>query len=465
MPLVLPAMGIAFTALAAFLAAVESALGFFPRHDAELGAAHRRGTALADILTEPREHLNAMRFLRVWCEMAAAVAVAIFLVGLLGNEWIAGLIATVVMALLGFILVGVSPRQLGRLHAGALVARTAGLVHFLRRALGPIPGWLIRVGSVVARDAPSGHAAFVSEEEFREFVDRASDSDVLEDNEAELIHSVFDLGETMVRSVMVPRTDIVTVDHADTLEAALERFLATGFSRAPVIDGSADHIQGILYLKDVVATLHGLAPDAVPPTVPQLARSVRYVPESKPVADLLKELQHESTHVAIVVDEYGGTAGLVTLEDLIEEIVGEISDEYDSVHPDVQSLGGDRYRIRAGMAVDALGALFGKDIDDDEVDTVGGFLAKHLGKIPVIGDRAEVAGIVMEAERMEASRNRVSHVIATAAAPPENEGAGTGTLDSTAPSNTAPSNTATPGGNGAAAAPRTFSPPATQEQS
>ncbi|MFC8304777.1 hemolysin family protein [Specibacter sp. NPDC057265] len=456
MPLVLPAMGIAFTALAAFLAAVESALGFFPRHDAELVAAQERGSSLARILDQPQEHLNAMRFLRVWCEMAAAVAVAIFLMGLLGNEWLAGLLATVVMALLGFILVGVSPRQLGRLHAVALVGRTASLVHFLRRALGPIPQWLIRLGSALAKGAPAGHDGFVSEEEFREFVDRASDSDTLEDNEAELIHSVFDLGETMVRSVMVPRTDIVSVDHLAPLEAALESFLATGFSRAPVIDGSADHIQGILYLKDVVATLHRLAPDEVPPTVPQLARPVRYVPESKPVADLLKELQGESTHVAIVVDEYGGTAGLVTLEDLIEEIVGEISDEYDSVSPEVQSLGSDRYRIRARMAVDALGELFGKDLDDDEVDTVGGFLAKHLGKIPVIGDRVEVAGLVLEAERMEASRNRVSHVIASAAAPPENE---VGNPEH--PS----SNTATTSADGTVEAPNKTHHSAAQEQS
>lgn len=421
MHVVLPAMGILFTALAAFLAAVESALSFFPRHDAEFVAAHKRGSALASVLAEPQEHLNTMRFLRVWCEMAAAVAVAIFLMGLIGNEWIAGLIATVVMALLGFILVGVSPRQLGRLHAAALVARSAGLVHFLRRILGPIPQWLIALGSTLAKDGPSAHEAFVSEEEFREFVDRASESDMLEDNEAELIHSVFDLGETMVRSVMVPRTDIVSVDHADTLEEALGVFLSTGFSRAPVIDGSADHIQGILYLKDVVATLHRLESNEVRPTATQLARAVRYVPESKPVADLLKELQRESTHVAIVVDEYGGTAGLVTLEDLIEEIVGEISDEYDSVSPDVQSLGNGRYRIRARMAVDALGELFGKDIDDDEVDTVGGFLAKHLGKIPTLGDRVEIAGIALEAERMEAGHNRVSHVIASTATPLENE--------------------------------------------
>lgn len=418
---VLPVMGLFFTAFAAFLAAVESALNFFPRHDAEAIAAHGRGKSLQKILDGPNEHLNTLRFWRVWCEMAAAVAVAIFLTGLLGNVWLSGLIATVVMAVLGFMLVGVSPRRLGRLHAAALVGRSSWLVHLLRRVLGPIPQWLIRLGSLLAKDAPTGDTAFVSEEEFREFVDRASESDMIEDNEAELIHSVFDLGETMVRSVMVPRTDIVSVDQHDTLEEALETFLTTGYSRIPVIGESTDHIQGILYLKDVVATLHRLNADESRPQLSQLARNVRYVPESKAVDELLKELQRESTHVAIVVDEYGGTAGLVTLEDLIEEIVGEIADEYDLVSPDVQSLGEGRFRIRARMAVDELGELFDKDIDDDEVDTVGGFLAKHLGKIPAVGDSVEVNGILLEAERMEAAHNRVSHVIATAVEPAEND--------------------------------------------
>ncbi len=425
----LPIVGILFTIMAAFMAALESALSFFPRHDAESVATHGRGRSLQKVLAEPRPHLNALRFWRVWSEMAAAVAVAIFLVGLIGNEWIAGLIGTVVMAVLGFMLVGVSPRRLGRLHAGTLVGGSAWLIHLLCRILGPIPEWLILIGSAVAKDAPAGDETFVSEGEFREFVDRASESDMIEDNEAELIHSVFDLGETMVRAVMVPRTDIVSIDQILTLDEALEVFLGSGYSRIPVIAGSTDHILGILYLKDVVATLHRLSDGEAQPLAAQLARNVRYVPESKPVDDLLNELQRESTHMAIVVDEYGGTAGLVTLEDLIEEIVGEIADEYDLVAPDVQDLGDGRYRIRSRMAVDELGELFDKDLDDDEVDTVGGFMAKHLGKIPSLGNTVEVNGILLLVERMEASRNRVSHVIASAVEPADNGNTELRTLD------------------------------------
>ncbi|MBP2414445.1 CBS domain containing-hemolysin-like protein [Arthrobacter stackebrandtii] len=417
----LPVMGVLFTAMAAFLAALESALSFFPRHDSEAVAARGRRPSLEKVLAEPAVHLNALRFWRVWSEMAAAVAVAMFLVRLLDNEWIAGLIATVVMAVLGFMLVGVSPRQLGRMHAAGLSARFAWLIHLLRRILGPVPEWLIRLGSVLAKGAPGGDDAFVSEEEFREFVDRASEADMIEDDEAELIHSVFDLGETMVRAVMVPRTDIVSADQGATLEEALEIFLRSGFSRIPVIRDSSDHILGVLYLKDVVATLHRLSDRDERPTVEQLARSVRYVPESKTVADLLKELQRESTHFAIVVDEYGGTAGLVTLEDLIEEIVGEIADEYDQVSPDAQLLADGSYRVKARMAIDELGELFGKDIEDDEVDTAGGLLAKHLGKIPAVGNSVEVSGILLVAERIEGSPNRVSHLIASAVEPAEND--------------------------------------------
>ena len=387
----LPVMGVLFIAVAAFMAALESALSFFPRHDAELIAVHGRSGSLEKVLSEPQAHLNSLRFWRVWSEMAAAVAIAIFLVGLLGNEWLAGFIGTVVMALLGFMLVGVSPRRLGRLHSGALVGRMAWLVHILCRVLGPVPQLLIRIGSVVAKDAPEGHETFVSEGEFREFVDRASESDMIEDNEAELINSVFDLGETMVRAVMVPRTDIVSVDQGQTLDEALEVFLSSGYSRIPVTGGSTDHILGILYLKDVVATLHRLSDGEEQPRAAQLARNVRYVPDSKPVDDLLNELQRESTHVAIVVDEYGGTAGLVTLEDLIEEIVGEIADEY---------------------------------------DTVGGFMAKHLGKIPSLGNSVEINGVILVAERMEVSRNRVSHVIASTAESADNGSRELRTLDS-----------------------------------
>jgi CBS domain containing-hemolysin-like protein len=413
-PLLLVGMALAFLSIAALLTAAEAAFSFLPRHDAEDALLRSRGNAMKRILAQPVAHIRALRFWRIWFEMASAVAVAVLLHSILGNVWLAGLAATGIMALLGFVIVGVSPRQIGRLHAAAVVRFTAPLIRFLTWVLGPIPAWLVALGSAAAPGAPRGDEAFFSEQEFRELVDRASESDMIEDTEAEMIQSVFDFGDTLVRAVMVPRTDILSIDAGSSLRRAMSLFLRSGYSRIPVIGDNTDQILGIIYLKDVAATLHELGPDDVPPLVDELAREVRYVPESKPVSDLLRELQKESTHVAIVIDEYGGTAGLVTLEDLIEEIVGEIVDEYDTESAEAVALGDGSFRVSARMSIDDLGELFDMELDDDEVDTVGGLLAKALGRVPIVGSSVEVDGVSLRAERLEGRRNRVSHIIAAA---------------------------------------------------
>jgi CBS domain containing-hemolysin-like protein len=412
--LILVGMALVFLSFVALLTAAEAAFNFLPRHEAEQSVLRSKGKALASILKNPVAHIRALRFWRVWFEMAAAVAVAVVLHSLLDNVWLAGLAATGIMAVIGFVLVGVSPRQLGRAHSGPVVRFTAPLIRFLCWVLGPVPGWLVSLGSAVAPGAPAGDDAFVSEEEFREFVDRAAESDMIEDNEAELIHSVFEFGDTLVRSVMVPRTDIVSISTGSNLEEAMALFLRSGYSRIPVIGENTDQIKGILYLKDVAAALHRTEPGLQPHDVDSLSREVRYVPESKLVSDLLKELQKESTHVAIVIDEYGGTAGLVTLEDLIEEIVGEIVDEYDAAAEEAVDLGDGSYRVSARMSIDDLGELFDIDLEDDEVDTVGGLLAKALGQVPIVGSAVEVDGVSLRADRLEGRRNRVSHIIAAA---------------------------------------------------
>nr|WP_218847086.1 hemolysin family protein [Psychromicrobium silvestre] len=420
-------MGLFFVAAAGVLTMAEAALNFLPRHETEAiqeerdPVRRRRQAALRSILDHPIAHQNALRFWRIWFEMAAAVAVAMLFLNLIDNLWIAGLLATVVMAGIGFVLVGVSPRQFGRLHPLAVLRATGWLVRLLCWVLGPIPRWLINLGNVIAPGAPRTENAFASEEEFREFVDRASESDMIEDDEAELIQSVFELDDTLVRAVMVPRTDIVSIERGSTIKQALALFIRSGYSRVPVIGEDADDVLGVLYLKDVVATQERLTAGQPEPSVEQLSREVRYVPESKPVGDLLKELQLESTHVAIVIDEYGGTAGLVTLEDLIEEIVGEIVDEYDSEGPEVEEIAPDSYRVTAKMSIDDLGELFDLDLEDDEVDTVGGLLAKYLGRVPIVGSEVQIDGINLRAERLEGRRNRVSHLIASRIATEDNE--------------------------------------------
>ncbi|NJC22413.1 CBS domain containing-hemolysin-like protein [Arthrobacter pigmenti] len=404
-------MAIVFVLIAALVTAAEAAFSFLPRQDAEVHLRSPKGGSIRRILDSPIAHMHALRFWRVWFEMAAAVAVALLFFDLLGNIWTAGLLATVTMAGLGFVLVGVSPRQLGRTHANTLVPLTARLVRILRSVLGPIPRWLVGIGSALAPGAARAEAAFFTEEEFRELLSRASEAEMIEDSEAELIHSVFELGDTKVRSVMVPRTDMVSIEAGSTLKQAMSLFLRSGYSRVPVIGDSADDVRGILYLKDVVAILNG-GDQSEQDAVDGVSRDVRYVPESKPVGDFLQELQRESTHVAIVIDEYGGTAGLVTLEDLIEEIVGEIVDEYDSEMPEMEQLPDGGFRVRARMSIDDLGELFNLNLEDDEVDTVGGLLAKTLGRVPIVGSEVQVGAIALRAERLEGRRNRVSHILA-----------------------------------------------------
>ncbi|WP_415855496.1 hemolysin family protein [Sinomonas sp. G460-2] len=419
---VLLAMALAFTALAALLTAAEAALSFLPRHDAEEHIEQGHARSLAVILASPVPHVRALRFWRIWFETASAVAVAVLMQSWLENVWLAGLSATIVMALIGFLLVGVSPRQLGRRHALAVAAATAPFTTWLRRILGPIPGWLVSIGSAATGTDPTQEDAIYSTDELREFVERASDSEDFEEDQADLLQSVFELGETRVRAVMVPRTDVIAIEAGSSLQQAMSLFLRSGCSRVPVYVENLDDVRGVLYLKDVAARLHE-TPEAADEPVEAHSRAPRFVPESKPVNELLKELQRESTHLAIVVDEYGGTAGLVTLEDLIEELVGEIADEYDEDDEEAVEIEPGLFRIRARMSLDDLGELFDEDLEDDEVDTAGGLLAKAIGRVPIVGSSAEIDGIRLTAERLEGRRKRVSHLLAQRAEPQREHGA------------------------------------------
>ncbi|MDP5226012.1 MULTISPECIES: hemolysin family protein [Arthrobacter] len=424
---VLLLLTVLFLVVGAVLSAAESALAFLPRHDLDELRESRPGDAVDRVFDDPQAHLRALRFWRVWFEMAGAVALTLAVTELIDNLWLTGLIATAVMAVVGFVLVGVSPRRLGRQHPEGTVRHTAWLVHLLRQVLGPVPDWLQRFGAAVLpgsdRDVDlQDELGSLTGAEVRALFERSSDSELIEEGEAELIQSVFDLEDTLVRAVMVPRTDIVHIHENQSLEQAMRLFLRSGSSRVPVVGESADDVLGILYLKDVAAALFG-SDAAATGSLAALARPVRFVPESKPVAELLKELQLEQVHMAIVIDEYGGTAGLVTLEDLIEEIVGEIVDEYDSEAAEAVQLVPGTYRVSARMPIDHLGELFDKDIEDDDVDSVGGLLAKALGRVPILGSVAYTHGLRLEAHSIEGRRNRVNHVLAQAAPDADNGGA------------------------------------------
>ena len=245
-----------------------------------------------------------------------------------------------------------------------------------------------------------------------------------------MVHSVFELGDTLVREVMVPRTDLVVIERFKTIRQALTLALRSGFSRIPVTGESEDDIVGIVYLKDLARKMH-ISRDAESELVSTAMRPATFVPDTKNAGDLLREMQQERNHVAVVIDEYGGTAGIVTIEDILEEIVGEITDEYDRELPPVEDLGEDRYRVTARLDIGDLGELYGcRAYDDEDVETVGGLLAKALGRVPIAGASAVVElpdqrELRLTAEAAAGRRNKIVTVLveptATVAAPVREE--------------------------------------------
>jgi CBS domain containing-hemolysin-like protein len=295
----------------------------------------------------------------------------------------------------------------------------AGVLVPVTRVLGPVPRVLILLGNALTPGKGFHEGPFSSEAELRELVDLAEQSAVIESGEREMIHSVFELGDTSVREVMVPRTDVVWIERSKTLRQAMSLFLRSGFSRVPVIGEDLDDIVGFCYLKDVSKRLFDRHEVESTERVEQVMRTVDYVPDSKPIDDLLREMQASRRHIAIVVDEYGGTAGLVTIEDILEEIVGEISDEFDPHQQEVERLDDGTVRVSARYPADDLDELFeGIDVEeDDEVDSVGGLMAKHLGRVPIPGSVVQVDGLLLEAEEAKGRRNRIGTVLITPVAP------------------------------------------------
>ncbi len=235
--------------------------------------------------------------------------------------------------------------------------------------------------------------------------------EALEEFEQEFMESVEDFGETVVREIMVPRIDMETVAADAKLDATLKEFMRTGFSRLPVRGKNIDDLVGVLYLKDV-ARVFSESPSGLEDRVAgQLARKPMFVPDSKPVEELLKEMQLNATHVAIAVDEYGGVAGLVTMEDVIEELVGEITDEYDRERPDIEPLGEDRYRVSAKSSLFELGERIGLELEDEDIDSVGGLVTKLLGRLPRGGDQIHTSGLTFTAERFEGKDHRLVTVL------------------------------------------------------
>ena len=393
------------------LAAAESALSVLSRTDlVDLAASSRARRSLLPISNDTGAHINALGFMRIVSETTAAVLISLAFAYLFEEWWWALLLSALIMTGASFVLVGSSPRSIGRVHARPILRFSARIVRAIRVFLGPIADALVALGNRVTPGRPRT-ATFSSEQQLLSMVDEATELDVLEEDDRELIHSIFEFNDTVVREVMIPRTDMVTIDGDATMGLAMGLFLSTGVSRIPVIGDDIDEVLGVLYLRDISRVVYEQTLDSETLSAAELARPALFVPESKKADSLLRQMQLESNHLAMVVDEYGGIAGLVTLEDLIEELVGDISDEYDREAAEFEDLGEGVYRVSARLPVDELGDLFGLELDDDEVDSVGGLLTKALGKLPVPGSSAAHSGLILTADRTEGRRKRLSTVL------------------------------------------------------
>ena len=395
----------ALVVLGGVFAASEAAIATAPRALlVELAEEKDRGS-IRRIASDPARHAAASSFLRVISETAAAACIAILLDRWLPDWWLALLLTVAIMLLVSFVLVGSSPRGLGRNHPTGVLSWTGGIVAFAAWVIGPIGAGLSRIGGRVESGVPGAVAA--SEQYFLNVVDKATESDVLEDEERDLIHQVVEFGDTIIREVMVPRTDMVTVDAGSTLDEAMGAFLSQGVSRVPVIGTDVDEVVGVLYLRTAARLLYERGDEAADTSIDDLVKPPLFVPESLPVDDALRLMQAESMHIVIVVDEYGGVAGLATMEDVIEELLGAISDESDRDADDVEDLGDGRYQVSARLGLDELGELFDIDIDDDDVDSVGGLFQKAFGNLATVGAETRVAGLHLTAESVDTQSGRL----------------------------------------------------------
>lgn len=318
------------------------------------------------------------------------------------TPWLQYFTAIVIVALVSFVGWWVAPRTLGKLHEEGIAIAFAPLMGALSTVLWPISQLLIWIANALT-PGPGWSDGPMSAE--------AQKMEVASEGEREMIRSVFELGDTIVREVMVPRTDVVYLEHDKTLRQGLSLALRSGFSRIPVVGEDIDEVLGILYVKDLMKRVYDNPASEKTETVDQVMRPATFVPDSKPIDALLRDMQLNRYHMVVVVDEFGGTSGICTIEDLVEEIVGEITDEYDAEPDLVQEVEPGWYRISARMPVDDMAEMFGEELDDEDVETVGGLLAKELNKVPIPGAKTVWQGLEIVAERSTARRHQIDTLL------------------------------------------------------
>ena len=363
----------------------------------------RRNAVLLERIEEnPAKYLNSIYLAVMFCQNGSAILVAIIAERETGNLGVT--LISVGFTLVYFVAVEAMSKTYAILHSDRVALFLAPLVWFLSRILSAPTRLLIGLANALLPGKGLKQGPFVSEEEIRSMAEISHEAGGIEEEEKELIHSIFEFGDTVVREVMTPRPDMVSLEAGTKLKDALTMMLRHGFSRMPVHEKNMDNVTGIAYAKDIMRRLQNVRRGRKEPVIEDIARPALFVPESKKISELLREMQENKTHMAIVVDEYGDTAGLVTLEDLLEEIVGEITDEYDRGEALVEPVDGSTLRVDGKLPIDELEELVDAELPDEEWDTVGGLLAGVLGRLPKRGDEVTVGGVVFRAEKMKGRR-------------------------------------------------------------
>jgi CBS domain containing-hemolysin-like protein len=360
----------------------------------------RRGAgALSRIADDPAPYLNVVLLLTLLATIggttiATSVAVRHF-------DRAGEIFSTIAMTIALFVFAEVTPKTFAIQQTDRVGLLTAPLLVFITRLVGPFAKGLLRLANVLMPGKGLKQGPYITEQELRASAEVASEEGEIEDEEKELIHSIFEFGDTIVREVMVPRPDIVAIEHDRTLRDVQALVLKHGYSRVPVYREDLDDVVGIVYAKDVLKALHQGKHD-VP--LNEVIRETHYIPETKKIAELLREMQRDKFHIALVTDEYGSVSGLVTLEDLLEELVGEIADEYDREEPELVEVGDGLYRVSGKASIDDVNELLDVELPDEEWDTVAGLMLELFGRIPKSGDDVDFQGLSFTAEEVQGRR-------------------------------------------------------------
>lgn len=358
------------------------------------------------ITEDPARYLNPVLVTTLGAHLGGTVLATSLAVRRLGGagEWI----ATAVMTAVIFVLAESAPKTYTVLHTDRVAVVLAPLIYALGRVLYPLARVLVGVSNILLPGKGLPKGPFMSEEEIRHVVDVAEEEEVIEEQEREMIHSIFELGDTIVREVMVPRPDMIVVETNYTIQAAMDLAIREGYSRIPVYENDPDNIVGVVYAKDLFRALRGVGQQN--PSLKDIVREAYFVPETMRSSELLREMQKRRVHMAIVADEYGDVAGLVTLEDILEEIVGEITDEYDVEESRILPVGDNGWRVQAKMPIWEFNELIEAKLPEDkDFQTIGGLVASTLAKIPEAGDEVTYDGFSFRVERVQ--RRRIGTVL------------------------------------------------------